>query len=416
MTINRRKLIKNAAVAGAAAVAAPGLIGRAFAADDTIKIANITDVSGGLDIYGQPQISCFQLAVEEINNSGGLLGKKLDLTSFDPQSDIQLYTQYATEAATRLQVPVLFGGITSSSREAIRPLLRRYNTLYMYPSLYEGGVCDRNHFCTGTTPAQTIEKLVPFVMNKFNGKKVYVIAADYNYGWISARWVKHYVEAHGGEVVSDEYFPLDVTEFGPTIKNIQAAKPDLIYSLLVGGNHMSFFRQWAAAGLAGTVPMFSTDFGVGNEHIVLSKEESDGMHAAYAYMQELDTPANKAFLERLRAKFGDKTPYLNELSIAAYYAVHHWAAAVKRAGTLDRMPVIEALEDGTPFNGPGGKSTIDPKTHHCILDVHIGEVESNAFKVLETYDQLAPTDTQEVCDLIANPDDTTHYTITSRDE
>lgn len=415
MTINRRTVIKGGAAA-AGSLAMPGLVPKAFAADDVIKIANITDVSGGLDIYGQPQLATIQLAVDEINEKGGVLGKKLELISYDPQSDLQLYTQFATEAATKEQVSVVFGGITSASREAIRPLLRRFNTLYFYPTLYEGGACDRNFFCTGTTPAQTIEKLVPHVMDKFNGKKVYVIAADYNYGWISARWVKHYVEAHGGEIVADEYFPLDVTDFGPTIKNIQAAKPDLLYTLLVGGNHMSFFRQWAAAGLAGQLPMFSTDFGVGNEHIVLSKEESDGMYAAYAYMQELDTPANKAFIERLNGKFGANAPYINELASAAYYALFHWAQAVEKAGTVDRMPVIEALEDNSVVDGPGGKSTIDPKTHHCIQDVHIGVVKDNAFDVLETFDQLAPSDTAAVCDLVVNPDDNQHYTIQSRDE
>ncbi len=414
MSLKRRTVLKSGA-AMIGTLAAPGLITRAQAAGDTIKIANITDVSGGLDIYGQPQVATMQLAVDEINQKGGLLGKQIDLISYDPQSDLQLYTQFATEAATRERVSAVFGGITSASREAIRPLLRRYQTLYFYPTLYEGGACDRNYFCTGTTPAQTIEKLVPHVMDKFNGKKVYVIAADYNYGWISARWVKHYVESHGGEVVADEYFPLDVTEFGPTIKNIQAAKPDLLYTLLVGGNHMSFFRQWAASGLAGSLPMFSTDFGVGNEHIVLSSEESDGMYAAYAYMQELDTPANMAFLERLNSKFGAGAPYINELASAAYYAIYHWAQAVEKAGTADRMPVIETLEANSVVDGPGGKSTIDPATHHCIQDVHIGVVKDNAFDVLKSFDQLAPTDTAEVCDLIANPDDNTHYTITSRD-
>ena len=96
-------------------------------------------------------------AVDEINAAGGLLGRKLQLINYDPQSNIQLYTQFATEAATKDKVAVVHGGITSASREAIRPLLKRYNTLYFYNTLYEGGVCDRNSFCTGSTPAQTVE-------------------------------------------------------------------------------------------------------------------------------------------------------------------------------------------------------------------------------------------------------------------
>ncbi len=414
MTINRRTVIKGTAAA-AATLAAPGFIKGAFAADDSIKIANITDVSGGLDIYGQPQVACLELAVDEINQKGGVLGKKLEMIKYDPQSDLQLYTQFATEAATKERVSAVFGGVTSASREAIRPLLRRYNTLYFYPTLYEGGVCDRNFFCTGSTPAQTIETLIPFAMNKFNGKTVYVIAADYNYGWISAKWVKKYVEDNGGTVVDTDYFPLDVTEFGPTIKNIQAAKPDILFTLLVGGAHMSFFRQWAAAGMAGKIPMASSDFGVGNEHIVLTPKESDGMVAAYAYMQELDTEVNKAFVGRMKTKFGDKAPYVNELAATAYYSLYHWAGAVEKAGTVDRLKVIDALEDNSVVDGPGGKSTIDPKTHHCILDVHIGEVENNAFNVLESHSQRPPSDTAAVCDLIANPDDNQQYVLGTKE-
>jgi branched-chain amino acid transport system substrate-binding protein len=151
-------------------------------------------------------VATMDLAVNEINAAGGVLGRKIQLINYDPQSNIQLYTQYATEAATKEKVAVVHGGITSASREAIRPLLKRYNTLYFYNTLYEGGVCDRNIFCTGSTPAQTVEKLVPYVQKKW-GKKIYTIAADYNYGQITAKWVKKYAQDNGGEVVQTDFFP-----------------------------------------------------------------------------------------------------------------------------------------------------------------------------------------------------------------
>ena len=146
-------------------------------------------------------------------------------------------------------------------------------------------MCDRNNFCTGTTPAQTVEKLVPYAMKKC-GKKVYVIAADYNYGQITSQWVKKYVTDNGGEVPSIEFFPLDVTNFGPTITKIQAAKPDIVWSALVGGAHISFYRQWAAAGMNKSIPMASTTFGVGNEHIVLSPDECNGILVSYGYFED----------------------------------------------------------------------------------------------------------------------------------
>jgi branched-chain amino acid transport system substrate-binding protein len=404
MKLNRRGFLGGTALA----VAAPW-VSRARA-EDTINVASIIDLSGGLEIYGQPMDACLDLAISEINEKGGLLGRQVAVKKYDPQSSIQLYTQFATEAATSQKASVVFGGITSASREAIRPILRRYETLYFYPPLYEGGACDRNFFSTGSTPGQTISKLMPYAVEKL-GKKVYILAADYNYGTISAKWVKEYTNKAGGSVIGEEYFPLDVTQFGATIQKIQAAKPDVIFTLLVGGNHISFYRQWAAAGMTRKIPIVSSEFGGGNEHIILTPEESNGVISAFGYFQELDNPANKAFLERLRAKSGDSVPYVTEHAQSTYNAVLHWANGVTKAGDAGRMKVIEAIESGSEFESPGGLSTIDPATHHCWITPHIAEVQDKGFKILQSFERERPSDTAAVCDLIKNPDDTTQYVI-----
>ena len=406
MTISRRRFVAGAA--GGAALATLPVIGRAQAA--AVKVAGILDASGGLDIYGRPMIDCMRLAVEETNAAGGLLGEPVELLLFDPQSNIQLYTQFATEAATRHHVASVHGGITSASREAIRPLLGRYRTLYFYNTQYEGGVCDRNVFCTGSTPAQTVAKLVPHVMARW-GKRIYTLAADYNYGQITARWVRKFAQQAGGDAIATDFFPLDVTDFGPTIRKIQAAKPDLLVTVLVGGAHISFYRQWAAAGMKGEIPIASTTFGVGNEHRVLSPAESDGIVACYGYFEELDTPANRAFLARLHARYGDAAPAVNELAMRSYDGLLLWAEAVRRAGTAERLAVIEALEAGMRRDGPSGTLAIDARTHHAIQDIYLGELAGGAFTVLEHFPGQPPADTAAVCDLIANPDDTTMYEI-----
>jgi branched-chain amino acid transport system substrate-binding protein len=405
MNINRRRLLQSTAIGAAAAVASPFVI-RDLHADDAIKVAGIHDTSGGLDIYGKQMVATMDLAVNEINAAGGVLGRKIQLINYDPQSNIQLYTQYATEAATKEKVAVVHGGITSASREAIRPLLKRYNTLYFYNTLYEGGVCDRNIFCTGSTPAQTVEKLVPYVQKKW-GKKIYTIAADYNYGQITAKWVKKYSQDNGGEVVQTDFFPLDVTDFGPTIKKIQAAKPDLVMSALVGAAHISFYRQWAAAGMNKQIPLASTTFG--NEIVITSPEEHNGYIVAFAYLEGIDTPANKKFVEIVHDKY--KIPHMTELATMTYHGVYLWANAAKKAGSIDRMKVIEALEQNASFDGPAGKTTIDPQTHHTILDVYIGEAKDKKFNVLEKFSQQKPADTQAVCDLKKNPNENKQYII-----
>jgi urea transport system substrate-binding protein len=405
MKLNRRTFLQTTA-----AVAAGGAFSSRAFAEDPINVASIHDLSGGLDIYGKPMVDALTLAVEEANAAGGLLGRQIKLINYDPQSNMQLYTQFAQQAALKDKVAVVHGGITSASREVIRPVLDRFKTLYFYNTHYDGGVCDRNQFDTGVTPAQTVEKLVPYAMKKW-GKKAYVIAADYNYGQITSQWVKKYVVENGGEVASIDFFPLDVTNFGPTISKIQAAKPDFVWSALVGGAHISFYRQWAAAGMRKSIPMASTTFAVGNEHIVLSPEECDGMLVCYNYFQDLKNKANEAFVASFHKRFGADYPNVTELAMGTYQGFLLWAEAVKKAGTIDREKVISALETGISIEAPSGKVTIDPPTHHCILDVHIAEVGNKKLKVLEDFTQQKPADTAAVCDLIKNPNDNQQYVI-----
>lgn len=406
--MDRRSFIKSS---GAAVVgtAAPMFPLAALAAGD-IGIGSIHDLSGGLDIYGKPMVDTLTLAIEEQNAAGGLLGRKLKLFSYDPQSSMQMYAQFAQQAALKDKVAVVHGGITSASREVIRPVLNKHKTLYFYNTQYEGGVCDRGTFSTGVTPAQTVGKLIPYAMKKW-GKKIYIVAADYNYGQITSQWVKKFALENGGSIASIDFFPLDVTNFGPTISKIEAAKPDMVVSALVGGAHMSFYRQWAAAGLTKKIPLASTTFAVGNEHIVLSAEEADGFLLSYNYFENIDTPENKAFKARFHKRFGADYPNITELAMGTYQGFKLWAEGVKKAGSVEIGKVTTALESGISINAPSGKVSIDPATHHCILNVSIAEVRNKKLNILQTFQQQPPADTSAVCNLQKNPKDNQQYVI-----
>ncbi|MBU2360327.1 MAG: transporter substrate-binding protein [Alphaproteobacteria bacterium] len=401
MTLSRRQFVIGSS---ALALAAPATIARAQS--DNIKFAAILDLSGGLDIYGAPMAETTKLAIDDINAAGGLLGREVELKMYDAQSSIQFYTQYATQAAAGDKADVVHAGITSASREAIRPTLDRFKTLYFYNTQYEGGVCDFNTFCTGSTPAQTVAKVVPYAIEKW-GKKVYIVAADYNYGQITAQWMQRFVKENGGETLDVEFFPLDVTNFGPTINKIQTAKPDFVISALVGGAHVSFYRQYAAAGMMKEIPIASTTFGVGNEQKLISAEEGNGIVASYSYFEGIDSPTNTAFLERITAKLGADRPDMNELAIRTYEGAMLWAEAVKAAGTADRDPVIEALRSGLSYDGPSGTVSIDPQTNHCSMNVYIAELQDQTWNIVESFENQPPADTQMVCDLVANPDQST---------
>lgn len=397
MTITRRKAIQ----LGSAA-AAPLAMPFVAQAAEPIKVGSLLDLSGPLGSTGQPMYDAIRLAVDEVNAGGGLLNRKVKLINYDTQSTIALYSQYAQRLALRDRVDVIQGGITSASREAIRPVFDRYRVLYFYNVLYEGGVCDIDCYCTGTTPAQTVSKLVEYSLKTW-GKKVYIVAADYNYGQITAKWMKKYTEDGGGSVQAIEFFPLDVTSFSASISKIQAAKPDVLLSALVGSNHTAFYRQWQAAGMKKKVPIASTTFGLVNELATLSPEVTNGIVTGYGYFQELDTPANKAFVGAIHKKFGMNVPYLGEPAATTYEGFHLWAKGVKRAGSLNRMKVIKALDSGISFNGPSGHVALDPASHQTIRNAYLGKAVNKKWDVIATYTNQEPADTQAVCNLIKHP-------------
>jgi len=405
MTFTRREFLR---AAGAATVAG-GLPAVAFSADKEIKLGSILDNSGNLDIYGKPMVIATRLAVDEINDAGGLLGRKIKLIQYDSQSDIALYTKYAQQLVREDKVDVVHGGITSASREAIRQTFKRGNTLYFYNVLYEGGVCDRNTVVTGTTPAQAVEPIVERAMKQW-GNKVYVLAADYNYGQITAKWISYYVGQRKGSVLKTDFFPLDVADFGSTIAKIQQEKPNFVVAALVGGAHMSFFRQWAASGMNKKIPLASTTFGVGNEHLALSAAEGDGILIAGNYSQESPLPANKQFLAAWQKKFGD-TKIVHEIAVSQYQGIKLWAECVRKAGSADREAVLKAIESGAAIEGPAGKVAIDAKTHHASLDINVMEVKNQKLTILETVKQRAPSDTARYCDLQKNPNENKQYEV-----
>ena len=381
----------------------------ALAQGAPIKLGSVLDNSGNLDAYGKPMVMATLLAAEEINAAGGLLGRKIEVKQYDSQSDIALYTKFAQQLSRDDKVDVVHGGITSASREAIRQTFKRANTLYFYNVLYEGGVCDRNVVCTGTTPAQAVEPIVEVALKQW-GKTAYILAADYNYGQITAKWLAHYIAQGKGQVLKTDFFPLDVADFGSTIAKIQQEKPAFLVAALVGGAHMSFFRQWAASGMNKKIPMCSTTFGVGNEHLALSPAEGDGILIAGNYSQESTDPANKEFLAKWAKRFGD-TKIVHEIAVSQYQGIMLWAACVKKAGSLDRDKMLAAIESGVSIQGPGGKVTLEPKTHHATLDIKVMEVKGQKLTIKQEFKARPPSDTAQFCDLIKNPAENKQFEV-----
>ena len=333
MNSNRRKFLAGTGTAAGALLAFPYL---SLAQSNPIRLGMLLDTSGPFSAYGTPMEKASRLAVDAINESGGLLGREIEIVFRDTQSDMANYTTYANQMV-REGLDVFHGGILSASREAIRQTLRQRQVPYFYNVLYEGGVCDRNTFVTGTTPAQQVEALIPHAMNTYGAKKLYVIAANYNYGQITAAWVKHYAEQNGATDVRVEFFDLSDSEFGPAvIAKIQEAGTELVVSALVGAAQLSFYSEWLGSGMLANpdVNLISTTFGVGNEHRALPAEQSNGMLIANNWAPQNESAENKMFLDAWAAKFGN-TDDIHEIAVSQYQGIYLWAHAVESAGSVE---------------------------------------------------------------------------------
>ncbi|WP_428493509.1 ABC transporter substrate-binding protein [Rhodopila sp.] len=403
--MTRRAITRRSALAlgslSAAALTMP-FVSRNGLAEPPIKLGSLLDASGPIGISGARMIQTTEYAVGVLNARGGLLGRQIKLINYDTQSSMQLYSQYAQQLVLKDRVDVVQGGITSASREAIRPTLDRFKTLYFYNTQYEGGVCDRNVFCTGTTPAQTVDHVVAYAVKNW-GKKAYIIAADYNYGQITAKWMTKFVRDGGGSVARTDFFPLDVTDFSSAISRIQQAAPTFLLSALVGANHNGFYRQWAAAGMKPKIPMASTVFGLSDELTSMEPATTDGIVTCYGWYNDLGTPASEAFVKGMQTKYGAGVTDLGELDSATYEGIMIWAEGVKKAGSVAQQKVIAALESGITINGPSGKVTMDPKTHHTIRNAYLAQPKNRRWDIMATYPEQYPADTGGRCDLVKNP-------------
>ncbi|HVL55136.1 MAG TPA: ABC transporter substrate-binding protein [Burkholderiaceae bacterium] len=399
MRDGRRRFISSAA-AGTAAVALPAWSSRLAAQGNEIVVGSIYDASGPLQVFGQAKANVLKFAVDQTNAAGGLLGRKVRIAAYDTQSNNQLYAQFAQQVTVRDRANVVFAAVTSASREVIRPILRRGNTLYFYNMTYEGGVCDRNIVITGPTPSQSLQIMQPELIKRY-GKKIYVLAADYNFGQISTKWIRRIAADHGAEVVGAELFPLDTSNFQSTIAKIQSASPDFIINSFVGPAHAAFYGQWAASGMKGRIPLASQTFGDAGELTLMPKEITEGIIICTNYYQDLDTPANKAFIERYRAAMGPE--HISPLAMNDYVGWQIYTTAVTKAGSVERNDVLKALESGIAVDTPAGRIALDPATHHCSLDMHLLQVRDGRYQVLRRAQAVPSTELQGQCDLIKNP-------------
>lgn len=382
-------------------------------AQEPIKLGVLEDQSGDFAAATIGKVHGIQLAAEEINAAGGIAGRPLELVIYDTQSDNTRYQEFMRRVLQRDKVDAVFAGYSSASREAYRPIVNQFDGFAFYNNQYEGGVCDANMVVTGAVPEQQFSTLLPYMMETY-GKKVYTIAADYNFGQISAEWVRNIVKENGGEMVGEEFIPLGVSQFSQTIQNIQAAKPDFVVTLLVGTAQASYYEQAAAANVG--LPMASSvNVGQGFEHKRFNPPSLANMYATVNWIEEVDNPESKAFVEKWHKKFPDE-PYINQEAENSYLALYLYKQMVERAeGSTNKEDLRKVIAQGDVcVDAPEGKVCLDPKSQHMSHTIYLAKVnDDHSISFPKVWNDIKPYWLGEAgCDL-TKADPSAQYTPSS---
>ena len=340
---------------------------------EDIVICTIDDLTGDFSIMATPKTYGYQLAVKEINDAGGINGKKVKLITYDGQSDVKRYQELSQKCIFDDKANVVMAGYTGAEREAARREVVRNKVIYWHNNQGEGGIADKYSFFSGPTPEQQVLPALKFMIEKY-GKRMIFIGADYNFCRAIGLWTRTAANLYGGKVEMDEYFPFGVSQWSSTIQKIQKIKPDFQVHCLVGGEQVQFYPQAQAAGLK--TPMWSNvTISDGYEHKRFSPPALENMVVPPGYIEDVPGKNSQEFAKKIRAMF-PQVVYVNEHAGFGYVAVKAMGEAWKKAGTTDTDAVIKALESDIEVKeAPGGKWVLRGDQHHAAMPTYLFMVD-----------------------------------------
>jgi branched-chain amino acid transport system substrate-binding protein/urea transport system substrate-binding protein len=337
--------------------------------EDGIKIGILLSSSGPTALIEAGMIKTAMMAIEEINEKGGVNGKKLIPIQEDYAGDPSMAATKAKKLVMEDKVTAVLGTFTSASRQAVLPIIEQNNSLLIYPNLYEGEEYSENVIYTGPIPNQGLEKFIPWLVEN-KGKKFFFIGSDYVFPIVMNKQAKALLEMHGGEVVGEEYVPFGHMEFASLINKIKEAKPDIVFSTVVAESESAFFKQFHDYGITADDILIASPIPTENDLAAMGPEAGKGHVVIQAYFQSVDTPENKVFLENYEKKYG-KEPVNTQME-AVYYSIYLLAAALEKAGdSSDTKQIIDAFA-GLEFQAPSGKIKVDEENHHTYLNYYVG--------------------------------------------
>jgi urea transport system substrate-binding protein len=374
--------------AGSATSAAPSCVDTS---GSTIKLGFLNSLTGGMAISEKTVSNVLHMAADEINASGGILGKKIAYVQEDGATDWPTFAEKTEKLLTQDCVAAIFGGWTSSSRKAVKPVVEKNNGLFFYPVQYEGLESSPNIYYTGATTNQQIIPAMDFLASK-GVKKLFLAGSDYVFPRTANAIIKLYAAKLGIEIVGEEYVPLDKDDWTSQVAKIVAAKPDFIFNTINGSSNVGFIKAYYDAGLkAETTPIISVS--IAEEEAPAMGHEVTGHYASWNYFQSLKTPTNPKFIESWKA-YPNSSGVTSDPMEAAYISLYIYKALVEAAGSFDVDAVNAAAKKNTiTFDAPEGKVTLNGENHHISKPGHIGQINSNnQFDVVWASDKFIEPD------------------------
>jgi ABC-type branched-subunit amino acid transport system substrate-binding protein len=376
VSLTRRRLLQGAAAGAAALGLGVPLSGRAA---DPIKVGVLQPLSGGLENLGQQGVQGTQLAVEEVNASGGLLGRQIELVIADDRTDPKTAVERCRELIQRDQVIAIFGPVTSANRDAIQPTIERGKTPLFYATDYEGGVCSRYVICYSALPEHWVEPFIPYV-NQNYGNSYYLFGSDYIWPRKMNEAVKRSVSRVGGTVVGEEYTPFGVKDFTSTVRKIEQSGAKVLVLDVVGADAITFVKQFTAAGMQSKCRIawlgYSENYLPG-----LTRDESEGIVTVANFIGTLDKPEAKAFNAKVKKRFGEAAIVSNTVD-AHYMLTRFFIEGVKRANAVDKEKIIDSVT-GFQLQSGNGMTRLRPEDRHADLNVVIAETRNQRLVLLK---------------------------------
>jgi ABC-type branched-subunit amino acid transport system substrate-binding protein len=359
---------------------------------EAIKVGVITDQTGPLSFMGVANANVATMVIDDINANGGLLGRQLDLHVEDSATDDDEAAAKSAKLVQEEHVDVLFGGIYSSTRQAIKgPAVVDGRTLYIYPEQYEGQESDPLIFCTGPVPAQQVEPLIPWLMEETGAKKFYLPSADYIWPQVLNKKVTEVATANGGEIVGEEYFPLDHEDYAETVEKIASSGAEVVFNTIVPPGLTPFLQQLYDSGFTKRGGQIVCTYFDENFLNLVPAEQVEGLYGCLDWYQEVADPFSKELLARYDERFPGSAQFTAGSACSGMYrGLKLWEAAVNEAGSLEQADVIAALDHAKIAEGPGGPAEMVPGQHHVRMNMYIAQARNGTFEVVRDLGVVEP--------------------------